>query len=315
MPENLLTTVEQKELLKAKAVLDALPDNIFVFTVDGTCIEVYEGQDRESPDFNYQRLKGMNLKQIVDRPLARKLLFHIEQAIALGQTETLVHSVEPSDMHPGFDITSLDKTIWYEAKISPVALNGSDFDSVLWVTRDISRTVEKERQVKQLLERDELTGLVNRRTFLSKLTSYFNQFKLNGLHTSVLIIDLDRFKHWNDALGHVTGDKVLKHVADLCSKQLRSVEIIGRLGGEEFAVILPNVSSDKALVIGERLRKSVEQTPYRDNDQEIKVTISVGVCSFSPSDTSKLDILERSDKAMYKSKHTGRNKVSTYHSK
>ncbi|GAA5218268.1 GGDEF domain-containing protein [Corallincola platygyrae] len=304
---------ETDQLRRAKAIVNALPDNAFVFSKDGTCIELYVGNDESIPSFDYQKLIGLNLTEIVSKSLARKLLVHIEQAITFGRTEVIMHSVEPSDLNPEFNSdVNLQRTIWYEGKITPLALNGEAFDSVLWITRNISEKVEMEQKIQYLLERDELTKLYNRRTFLAKLSSYFEKFQLNGSNSTVLTIDIDHFKRWNDRFGHLVGDKVLKHVAAQCQSHLRSTDIVGRLGGEEFAAILPKTSPEQAVELAERLRKAVEVNPFVHNQQKVAATISTGICLFNDSDTCKTDILHRSDKAMYQSKHQGRNQVTVY---
>jgi diguanylate cyclase (GGDEF)-like protein len=126
---------------------------------------------------------------------------------------------------------------------------------------------------------------------------------------SLLMIDIDHFKRVNDNFGHDAGDKVLQNFAVIGRDQIRDVDIFGRLGGEEFAILLPDTGFSSAGEVAERLRQAVEEASVRVNDNIAKVTISIGVSTVSAS-IQNLDILMSSaDKALYKAKWEGRNKV------
>ena len=124
------------------------------------------------------------------------------------------------------------------------------------------------------------------------------------------MLDSDHFKRVNDTFGHATGDNVLRHLAVLMKKGLRKVDIAGRVGGEEFAIILPGADLPAAEVFAERLRKKVAGTPMAQEDRAIPLTVSIGVTGMKASDTSADDALVRADRALYRAKERGRNKVA-----
>lgn len=124
------------------------------------------------------------------------------------------------------------------------------------------------------------------------------------------MIDIDHFKVVNDTFGHAAGDHVLRHLATLMKEDLRKIDTLGRLGGEEFAVILPGADSSAAEVFAERLRKQVAETPAVLDAWTIPLTISIGVTEIKPGDDSADDALTRADRALYRAKECGRNRVT-----
>ena len=156
---------------------------------------------------------------------------------------------------------------------------------------------------------DELTCLVNRRYFMGRLLDEYERAKRYDTIFTLAMIDLDFFKNVNDTFGHQAGDAVLRKISDTMKLSLRLTDIIGRIGGEEFAVILPETEISHAMIIGDRLLKRVEALEIAHKDIKIKITISIGVSSSSPDDLSIDDVLQRSDSALYKAKENGRNRI------
>ncbi len=155
---------------------------------------------------------------------------------------------------------------------------------------------------------DSLTGLYNRRHLDEQLTALLSVARRRQEPVSVLLIDVDHFKHVNDSAGHAGGDRALKQVACRLRSVVRTEDLVGRWGGEEFLVLLPNSGSAAALVLAERLRSAVAATPINLGETSVLVTISIGVAT---GITTAEDVLVRSaDDAMYESKHLGRNRVS-----
>ena len=179
----------------------------------------------------------------------------------------------------------------------------------------IARTrthVELKRAKEKLLRMaitDELTGLVNRRYFMGRLLHEYERTKRYESVFTVLMIDLDFFKRINDTYGHQAGDTVLRTVSDSMKLSLRLSDIIGRIGGEEFAVILPETEISSAMIIGERLRKRVEALDIPHKSHSIKISISIGASPCSTDDMSIDDVLQRSDSALYRAKENGRNRI------
>jgi diguanylate cyclase (GGDEF)-like protein/PAS domain S-box-containing protein len=167
-----------------------------------------------------------------------------------------------------------------------------------------------EKKLLVLATTDFLTELPNRRQFLTRLTEEFYRVQRFGNQCcSVLMLDLDRFKRINDAYGHAVGDAVLKHVAQLMRKTFRKIDMAARVGGEEFAVILPGSDLAAAQASAERLREFVAKTPLVQDGKTISVTISIGAAAMVPSDSEADQTLIRADEALYRAKENGRNQV------
>ena len=159
----------------------------------------------------------------------------------------------------------------------------------------------------RLASNDPLTGLQNRRRTTERLESEIARARRYGTPLSVALCDVDHFKHVNDRFGHNMGDEVLVEVAKGLMASLREVDLVGRWGGEEFLVVLPDTEPHGALVAGERLRLGVEAiAPFAEGPE--RVTCSVGVSAFQPED-STTEFIDRADQALYRAKKNGRNRV------
>jgi len=123
---------------------------------------------------------------------------------------------------------------------------------------------------------------------------------------SLAVIDIDFFKKINDGYGHQTGDKVLKVVAHFVSKKLREIDFIARFGGEEFVLILPETTTEQSLILLNRIREKLANTPFKTGDEKITVTVSIGVAQFKEDDTGET-VFARADEALYQAKESGRN--------
>ena len=159
--------------------------------------------------------------------------------------------------------------------------------------------------------RDGLTKLFNKRYFLERLDSELKFAQRHNTSLALLMLDLDHFKKINDTLGHLAGDTVLATVATALHKAVRNEDVVARFGGEELAIILRAIEIDHAKVMAERLRKLVEVTRVPFAGQELRATVSIGVAAYpSTPCTSLEDLVQAADKALYRAKHAGRNRVS-----
>ncbi len=159
---------------------------------------------------------------------------------------------------------------------------------------------------------DGMTKLYIHRYFQQRLDSELERARRYDEPLSLLMMDIDHFKKFNDTYGHQVGDRVLKTVAKIVRSNIRSVDIPCRYGGEEFAVILPAKSGKEALLPAERLRKAVESYDFRVNGKRVKITISIGVATFPEHAIQKQELIECADKALYWAKFSGRNRVVLY---
>jgi len=161
---------------------------------------------------------------------------------------------------------------------------------------------------------DRLTGLWNYGYLRHQLNEDIKRALRFNRYLSLLMLDIDFFKGFNDAFGHLAGDKLLQQIADIIKNACREVDVVARYGGEEFAIILPETFKEKGYSSAERIRKLVASTPFQHNESEQpkRVTISIGVASF-PHDASLGEaLIEAADKALYAAKKTGRNRVCMF---
>jgi len=169
-------------------------------------------------------------------------------------------------------------------------------------------------KVKKLAITDGLTGLYNHRYFIKQLRKEVKRAKRYTHQLSVLIIDIDHFKHYNDTNGHLQGNEAIKQVTRLMENATRTMDILSRYGGEEFAVILPETSKQRALKTAIRVCQSVETAKVIGEEKQPlkKLTISIGVATYPEDATRGSALIECADQALYHAKHEGRNRVVTY---
>ncbi len=167
-------------------------------------------------------------------------------------------------------------------------------------------------EVSRLANEDELTGLRNRRAWMAEARSQLQLARRLGSTLSMLMLDVDHFKKINDTHGHPAGDAVLRGLGQLLARALRRTDVAGRLGGEEFAVLLPGSDVYGAARVAENLRQRVADEPLRDGERSLHVTVSIGVANIAVVQADDdLDALMRAaDKALYTAKQTGRNRVA-----
>lgn len=180
---------------------------------------------------------------------------------------------------------------------------------VVWIMEDITRRHAAEKKLVELASRDELTGLFNRRYFMEQSGRQFDTFLRSGRGFSLLMLDIDYFKVINDTYGHGIGDEALKAFSSVCMRCLRSIDIMGRLGGEEFAVLLPDTDQEFALTIAERIRYAVEFSVTDIGCNIPPMTVSIGVATVKIGTVSFEETLREADQALYQAKDRGRNRV------
>ncbi len=178
--------------------------------------------------------------------------------------------------------------------------------------RTLKKLEKAQEKLKVLAVTDPLTGLLNRRAFMERAEKERCRSVRYQKRLSILMIDIDHFKKVNDNYGHAAGDQVLVAVSSVFKHSLRDIDLIGRYGGEEFIILLPESDTSSLLTVAERIRKSVEDTRINVDSMSIHLTVSIGAADFVPSESSSLDILiSQADKALYQAKTGGRNKVSS----
>ena len=190
----------------------------------------------------------------------------------------------------------------------------SDIDLMVSVSEQIALAVDRQitmAQLRLLATTDGLTNLYNRRYFLELSSNEFQRAKRYRQSVSLMMIDVDYFKSVNDKFGHDTGDRVLKTLASLLKNKLRQVDIIGRIGGEEFAVLLPATDLSLAREAAERLRQNIQNTSFNFQKIKLQITVSIGLASINQEVSTLTALIKKADEALYSAKLKGRNRVET----
>ncbi|MEB3339816.1 diguanylate cyclase [Okeania sp.] len=162
-------------------------------------------------------------------------------------------------------------------------------------------------EVQKLANTDPLTGVLNRRSLFNAAHQEFNRVRRYGPPFSILLMDLDNFKKVNDNYGHQVGDKALCTVVKTIQNTIRKVDFLGRYGGEEFIAILPETHGEQALILAERIRKTVANRVIKTDPGNLQLTVSIGVTTYSVNDQSIDDMILRADQGVYQAKQQGRN--------
>jgi diguanylate cyclase (GGDEF)-like protein len=185
-------------------------------------------------------------------------------------------------------------------------------DPVLFLADLIAIALEKAKlyaETRALSIRDGLTNAFNHRFFQEKLTEELKRAQRSGSTFSLLMLDIDEFKKFNDQFGHQMGDNVLKHISENVRKIIREIDIFARYGGEEFIIILPETDLDGALNAAQKIRELVEMRPLIAKNKRYDVTVSIGCATFPFDGTDKDSLIGKADEALYRAKKEGRNRV------
>lgn len=264
-------------------------------------------------------------------PAALTMLgFSADEVVGRNQHELFHHHREDGATYPGPEcpifLTLQDRKTrivddWFWRKdgsgfpvtltTAPMGEGGRQGGAVV-VFRDLSERRQLERQLRKEATTDPLTGVANRRLFLERMHMELERFRRFAEPTVLLMADLDHFKRINDTYGHAAGDAVLRHFASLAGRSLRRIDLVGRLGGEEFGILLPGASASSAMHFAERFRRQVAEEPAITGNGPIAFSISIGVAEFDDDDVVADAILARADAALYQAKEGGRNAVALY---
>ena len=199
--------------------------------------------------------------------------------------------------------------IWCEFFGSSIKLDQEN-TGIIWSVLDVTTQKELQIQLQEQATTDFLTNVYNRRYFTNRFEEEIAKVHRNKqTTTSLLMFDLDKFKLINDTLGHSAGDIVLKHFAKTLQSLIRKVDILGRVGGEEFALILANTTIDNSLILADRIRENIASQVIEIDSKEVRITVSIGVTAILSSDKDHISAFKRADKALYLAKESGRNNV------
>lgn len=285
-----------------KTIIETEPECVKVLAADGTLLQMNRaGLDLIEAESDSQVI-GHKLTEIVSPPY-RDAFVDLSERVNRGESGMLE-----------FEIVGLKGGHrWLDTHAVPMRDATGQITGLLGVTRDITARKKAEQALEQLAQTDFLTNLANRRHFLILAEQELSRTLRYGGALSVLMMDIDHFKKVNDTYGHKTGDVVLQRFGELSRQTLREIDVIGRIGGEEFAVVLPQTDGEHALEVAERLRRSIgDAEVVLDQGLPLHFTVSIGVATLTGADINIDTLLSQADQALYKAKKAGRNKVCAY---
>jgi diguanylate cyclase (GGDEF)-like protein len=214
-------------------------------------------------------------------------------------------------------ITGQEDFMYQNTTLFPLRSANNEISHICLVIYDVTDVAthshqlqSANRQLQTLSSTDRLTGLYNRGHWEESLKLEYARHCRYDTAATLVMFDIDHFKRVNDTYGHQAGDKVIQQVADTVREHIRDVDIAGRYGGEEFAVLLPGTGKEGGKVFAERLRKAVEARTVMHDGHSLRCTISLGVADLSHPTPDYKNLIERADHALYHSKGNGRNQVS-----
>jgi len=294
----------QVQKYRLDAIGAAVGEGIYVLDTEGRTLYINRAVSRLT-GYNEQKLYQENLHQLLHQ--------HEENNVSLQQCPIFSSALKGITYEGDEQFKTRTGELLPVVVTSQPMIERGQITGVVTVFRDISDRKEAERKLKRLATTDSLTGLSNRRALLERLHEEQLLSKRLGHPSSLLMIDFDHFKQINDQYGHNVGDLVLQHFASLARSCLRETDSIGRLGGEEFAILLPGTDLDGAMQLAERLRHLLELTPTETADGQVPMTLSIGVTTLHASDTGSSELLSRADAALYQAKSGGRNRIEVRH--
>ena len=286
---------ELKEHMLA-ATFEAIPDLFFLMETDGTIIE-YHTSNKVNLYVSPESFIGKSIVDILPSNIASKFEQNIKKVISKGGVVNFE-----------YDLSMPHATVYFEARITYL----TDKNKIIAIVRDISEQHHASETIKVHACYDALTGLPNRFLALDRLSKMIKEAERNNEITAVLFLDLDDFKKVNDSLGHEVGDKLLIESAVRLSKVIRKKDTVGRLGGDEFILLLRGLSAEcNALSIVENLL-GIFREPFVIDGRELILTLSIGIAMFPENGKDTSELLRNADTAMYKAKSLGRNTYSFF---
>ncbi len=244
---------------------------------------------------------------VTGQPYPQVLPAAVAEAIAQAVVQL---QLEPGPVHREVAWAGPRGDLWLDLTVSVMAEDGDAARPYLCVGSDMSARKQREDELTALATTDALTRLPNRRHFLTRLDEELGRVRrYPEEETALLMLDLDHFKRVNDTYGHTVGDRVLQGFADVLRQTPRGADLPGRVGGEEFALLLPNTGREAAQAAADRVRREIEAMRVRlESGEAIAITVSVGVTRLLPDDDAER-ALHRADQALYRAKAAGRNRV------
>lgn len=279
-----------------EAVFNATPDLFFLMKEDGTIIDYHAGDQKNlyvSPEY----FCGKAINEFLPEGVSEKFKSNLAKVISQGGVSTFEYK-----------LSLPHGEVYFEARANHLKA----YKQVVIIVRDITEQFKATKVIRQHAYYDALTLLPNRFLSLDRLSQMLEESKRNAKKSAVLFLDLDDFKKINDSLGHEVGDKLLIKAADRLKRAVRKVDTVGRLGGDEFLVLLQSIADEyDAANVADNLL-TIFNEPFDVEGRELIVTLSIGVAIYPDNGDSISDLLRNSDTAMYQAKTLGRNTYSFF---
>lgn len=271
-------------------------------------------------------LKGAGMAaEIVNEPLAvlQPLLEFVPDLILMDvympqcSGLELATVIRQQERFVSIPIVFLSAETDMEKQLNAMSLGGDDFLTKPiqpeHLVSSVTSRVQRSRILRAFMVRDSLTGLLNHTTIKSQLDVHLARVKRSGGKLAFAMLDIDHFKSVNDTYGHPTGDRVIRSLSHLLQQRLRTSDVVGRYGGEEFAVILSDTDGQSAIRVLEKIRQDFSKIRHQSEQGEFSVTISIGIADFPTFNVESAALGEIADRALYDAKHGGRNRVVLAH--
>ena len=293
-----------------RAIYESSPDGILIVDAAGVVVS-HNQRFIEIWQLPQTGLNGITPEPLigsVDTPLQAAMLKRVKDQPAFLARVRELYAAPQLDDHCDIELKD-GRSLERHSR----ALRGDDgrYLGRVWFFRDITKQKQTESALVELSRHDPLTGTANRRYFFERSQQEFARAQRYQTPLSIASIDVDHFKETNDRYGHEAGDKVLKSLCSYSQSLLRETELFARIGGEEFAILMPNTSLNGALHLTERLRRVTAGSKLNFHNEEIGLHISIGVTRLKQGDASVEDCLRRADLALYRAKQNGRNRVES----
>lgn len=293
-----------------EAIVRSLPDPVMVLDEDGRYIAVLGGEERRRYD-STAFLIGRTLYDVLPRERAEAFHAEIRQVLESGRMHVHEYSLCSDDV-AGNPHDGPIGVQWFQGRIARIdAPSPTGTACVAWVIVNISELKQLEGRLKLIAHRDGLTGVLTRRAFLDLTESRMAEALSQGEPAlQFAMLDLDHFKAVNDRFGHLVGDALLQHVAAMMVEDLGGSVAIGRLGGEEFGVLLHDRDLGDAVAHLQALQQTLRARPLVIAGESIEARFSAGVVSMAEDDRTPSDLMRRADRLLYEAKDAGRDRVA-----
>jgi diguanylate cyclase (GGDEF)-like protein/PAS domain S-box-containing protein len=292
---------ELKDLSKQfEAILDHIPGLIFYKDTKNNFIRVNK-YVADAHKIGKKDIEGKNAEDIY--PIEDAMKYYQDDLFVIQSGEARLNIEEPWETG--------GENRWVNTSKIPLKNDKEEIIGVLGLSFDITEKHRLEIELERLSRIDFLTNVNNRRYFVELAENELIRNKRYNSDSAFLMIDIDHFKKVNDKFGHEIGDKALQKITKVCMQTIRATDFMGRLGGEEFGIYLINTEFDEAIEVAERIRENINNIDMKADDQtKLELSVSIGVTKPLSVDEKLNEIMKRADKAMFKAKHLGRNKVA-----